>query len=678
MSSLAPALPGRLGGAAQRWWEGASEHLQFALLIAGVRQPGWGRLLHALRKWWASRRIRLRTLVASCVRWARKNPVAAAALAVLVGGIDVLALTRALASPNASARRRLVETLASATTYDAYGVAERDLAAFDGASKTKVSPPTPAEHQDEPAFRELDYGMQLFCDLRTGAALTEVQWADMTSALRAGLAGAVTFVSDAALSGNPTGDADAARSLQRLSDACRALCFQSPDCPGWTARERALLLRETQQVCGTYALALSGGGMLGVFHTGVVCTLFKHGLLPRVLSGSSAGAIVAAVLCTRTDDDLVDFFESWPDAGSPLTQLFLTFFGPTPTLERLTNLLFRTGFMLPVARLRANLRALYGDVTFAEAHKYSGRILNVSISGTRPGEQPRLLNHLIAGEVLVWSAVAASCSFPGLYAPQSLIAKRGDRFVPWLSPGAPVPDVLTAAAASGFLERRFRDGSVDADIPRHLLGELFNVSRVVVSQVNPYLFPVLRFVLSRILPRRSLALIALTDLSRRAHFLLRLRSLGIFTPTATRLIEGELRHWYSISESILATVTRMIGEWSAITLIRDILHTVQGAFEGDVTILREPTTSDVLLAISNPKPHDLAIAFLKGQQATWAKLSRLKSVLSAVLIIEQATRELEQQVQLGRRRRQLGGDERASVCFSPVRRSVDIRSQSRD
>jgi predicted acylesterase/phospholipase RssA len=657
MSSLAPALPGRLslGGAAQRWWEGASgENLQFALLIAGVRRPSWTRLVHALRKWWASGRIRLWILIASCARWARKNRVAAAALVVCVAGVDVLALTRVLASPRARRRRSLVATLASSTTYDAYGVAERDLAAFDAfdAPKTQVvkkSSPTPAAHQDEPVFRELDYGMQIFCDLRAGKQLTELEWGDLNSALRAGLAGAVTFVSDAVLSGDLTDDSDAARSLQRLSDACRALCFQSPDCPGWTARERALLLRETQQVCGTYALALSGGGMLGVFHTGVVCTLFKHGLLPRVLSGSSAGAIVAAVLCTRTDADLVEFFESWPDAGSPLTQLFLTFFGPTPTLERLTNLLFRSGFMLPVARLRANLRALYGDVTFAEAHKYSGRILNVSISGTRPGEQPRLLNHLVAGEVLVWSAVAASCSFPGLYAPQSLIAKRGDRFVPWLSPGAPVPDLLTAAAASGFLERRFRDGSVDADIPRHLLAELFNVSRVIVSQVNPYLFPVLR-----------------------------LRSLGIFTPTATRLIEGELRHWYSISESILATVTRITGEWSAITLIRDILHTVQGAFEGDVTILREPTTSDVLLAISNPKPHDLAIAFLKGQQATWAQLSRLKKVLSAVLCIEQATRELEQQVQLSRRRRQLGGDERASACFNPVRRSVDIRSQSRE
>ena len=95
--------------------------------------------------------------------------------------------------------------------------------------------------------------------------------------------------------------------------------------------------------------------------------------------------------------------------------------------------------------------------------------------------------------------------------------------------------------------------------------------------------------------------------------------------------------------------------------IRDILHTVQGAWSGDITILREPSARDVLLAISNPRPHDLAVAFLKGQQATWAQLAKLRSVLSAQQVIEQATKELEQQVQLSRRRRQLGGDERAAL-----------------
>ena len=45
---------------------------------------------------------------------------------------------------------------------------------------------------------------------------------------------------------------------------------------------------------GRSALMLSGGGVLGFYHMGVVKTLLEQNLLPRVVSGSSAGSIVAA------------------------------------------------------------------------------------------------------------------------------------------------------------------------------------------------------------------------------------------------------------------------------------------------------------------------------------------------------------------------------------------------
>ena len=49
-------------------------------------------------------------------------------------------------------------------------------------------------------------------------------------------------------------------------------------------------------VCfGRSALMLSGGGVLGFYHLGVVKTLLDQGLLPRVISGSSAGSLRAAV-----------------------------------------------------------------------------------------------------------------------------------------------------------------------------------------------------------------------------------------------------------------------------------------------------------------------------------------------------------------------------------------------
>lgn len=43
---------------------------------------------------------------------------------------------------------------------------------------------------------------------------------------------------------------------------------------------------------------------LGMYHLGVVKTLFEHGLLPRIISGASVGALVAALVCVKTDDEL--------------------------------------------------------------------------------------------------------------------------------------------------------------------------------------------------------------------------------------------------------------------------------------------------------------------------------------------------------------------------------------
>jgi TAG lipase/steryl ester hydrolase/phospholipase A2/LPA acyltransferase len=51
-------------------------------------------------------------------------------------------------------------------------------------------------------------------------------------------------------------------------------------------------------------LLLSGGGTLGMNHVGVLAALMERNMLPRIISGTSAGSIVAGVCCTRTDDEL--------------------------------------------------------------------------------------------------------------------------------------------------------------------------------------------------------------------------------------------------------------------------------------------------------------------------------------------------------------------------------------
>ena len=68
--------------------------------------------------------------------------------------------------------------------------------------------------------------------------------------------------------------------------------------------ERLAFFRELRHAHGRTGLLLSGGGSLGYVHFGVVRSLHTLGLLPRVVSGSSAGAIGASLLCTRTDREL--------------------------------------------------------------------------------------------------------------------------------------------------------------------------------------------------------------------------------------------------------------------------------------------------------------------------------------------------------------------------------------
>jgi predicted acylesterase/phospholipase RssA len=62
------------------------------------------------------------------------------------------------------------------------------------------------------------------------------------------------------------------------------------------AEQTIACLSETRHAYGRSALCLSGGGARGVYHLGVIKALSEANLLPRVISGSSAGSLIAAKL----------------------------------------------------------------------------------------------------------------------------------------------------------------------------------------------------------------------------------------------------------------------------------------------------------------------------------------------------------------------------------------------
>lgn len=235
---------------------------------------------------------------------------------------------------------------------------------------------------------------------------------------------------------------------------------EHPSAPTALRRDRFV---QVAHVFGRSALMLSGGATLGFHHLGVVKALFEQGLLPDVITGASMGAMIAAGICSRTDDELRALFED-PD------QVALDGLALQPLRQMVHD-----RHLLAPEQLQATILHNCGDLTFAEAHARSGRILNISVSPTRHRQKPRVLCHLTSPDVLVASAALASSAVPGLFPPIELQRRDHEGTVrPYIA------------------GERWIDGSMRGDLPTLRVGRLHNVNHFIVSQTNPHVLPFVR------------------------------------------------------------------------------------------------------------------------------------------------------------------------------------------
>ena len=201
---------------------------------------------------------------------------------------------------------------------------------------------------------------------------------------------------------------------------------------------------------------LSSGGTLMYFHFGVVKALLEQDVLPAVISGSSAGAIVAAVLATRTNEELKDFL-------TPENIYFGHIWEPDNRSRR------RLRPILGVEAFEQTFDRLIPDLTFREAFELTGRNISISVSPCERHQTPRLLNAITSPHVLIRSAVRASCAVPGLFEPVQLLARDAN--------GKTVP----------YLKSRWIDGVFAADLPAKQLARLYGTNHYIVSYINPVL-----------------------------------------------------------------------------------------------------------------------------------------------------------------------------------------------
>lgn len=225
--------------------------------------------------------------------------------------------------------------------------------------------------------------------------------------------------------------------------------------------EKLAMFEDIERSYGRPALQLSGGATLGMFHIGVCKALDEQNLLPDVISGSSAGSLVASMIGTHTREQLQDFYD-----GDALYKHAWTW-------NKLSDGLRGKGFANQ-KQLETFIRQNIGEYTFEEAFQKTGRHINVSISPIGANQKSRLMNELTSPYLLVWSAVLASCAVPVLFPPVTLTTKQVDKqYQPYMP-----------------LER-WVDGSMRSDMPRRRLMRLYNVNYFIASQVNPHIVPLL-------------------------------------------------------------------------------------------------------------------------------------------------------------------------------------------
>ncbi|KAI9762796.1 MAG: hypothetical protein M4579_000148 [Chaenotheca gracillima] len=371
--------------------------------------------------------------------------------------------------------------------------------------------------------------------------------------------------------------------------------------------EQVILARQS---FGRSALLLSGGATFGMSHIGVLKTLWEARLLPRIISGASAGSIIGATLCVSTDEEIPELLQEFPYGDLAVFERD----GEDDGILRKMTRLLKTGAWIDISHLIRVMKQLLGDLTFQEAYNRTRRILNICVSSASVYELPRLLNYVTAPNVLIWSAVAASCSVPFVFSSTSLLAKdsKTGEAVPW----NPSP-------------QRWIDGSVDNDLPMTRLAEMFNVNHFIVSQVNPHVVPFLAKEEENITAQarsdasaanpgwlNTISQLAKTEALHRIHVL---SELGIFPNTLTK------------ARSVLSQ-----------------------KYSGDITILPEISYTDFPRMLKNPSPDFMLQATLCGERATWPKLSRVRNHCAIELALDNAVQQL-----------------RTKVVFSPSQ--VDLR-----
>lgn len=327
--------------------------------------------------------------------------------------------------------------------------------------------------------------------------------------------------------------------------------------------EKLSFFDETAHAFGRSCMMLSGGAGLGFFHGGVVKSLVEHGLLPDVMSGASAGSIIAALVGTRTDEELKEILS------------------PKVIYEKFREWRLWQGFgqdsLLDSTNLENALIELFDLTTFEEAYQKTGRHMTITVSPADLHQFSRLLNAKTSPNAIITQAVRASCAIPIVFKPVQLKAKnQAGEVVPYIP------------------NRRFADGSIMADLPFDRLARLYGVNHSIVSQTNPI----------------SVLFLARDKRDTKGFW-------GLTWRHAAKITKINSIYAFDVLESAISNKATKLG-------IHKIRSIIDQQYVGDINILPDANLANLAHIVSNPSEKSIGELIKNGERATWPQLDLIK------------------------------------------------------
>ncbi|MGB5164246.1 MAG: DUF3336 domain-containing protein [Woeseiaceae bacterium] len=355
--------------------------------------------------------------------------------------------------------------------------------------------------------------------------------------------------------------------VEYVEEVARALeHLASPEIANISFDEKLDFFRRASHCFGRSALMMSGSGTLLYFHVGMARALWREGLLPDIISGSSGGAIVGSILCASDDKELdraldpdhlpgIDEQEGW-------FRRLLSQVRP----ERVT-----------AADVWQTLEENLPDYTFQEAFERTGRHMNVSVAPVESLQKSRLLNADTSPNVFMREAVLASTAFPGFFPAVILMAKndKGER------------QAYNAA-------RKWVDGSLSEDLPAKRLARLYGVNHYIVSQTNPFIIPFIG------------------DQKRKSDALSQLKY-GVIDSART---------WINTGAAVMERPLSKVPEVKRLS--NSVLSVINQSYVGDINILPRSKLHNPLRALAWRTHEEIAELVEEGERCTWPHIERIR------------------------------------------------------